>query len=166
MSNFVETSKSRNAKRTYTAISDAAVFAETIAAFSADTTMGLSKKELSSETYKAKITYFDANSDEKGLVSLTAEDKTQYEAMVEFLEGDLAAEAANGEDHGGASRDSTDDTWSAKFSCILAVGEVNDTFTVTITREYMLINGFETNEALATVEALADAVAALSTTPQ
>ena len=73
---------------------------------------------------------------------------------------------ANGEDHGGASRDSTDDTWSAKYSCMLVGGEVEDTFTVTITHEYMLINGFETGEALAAVERWADGVEALSTTPQ
>ena len=49
---------------------------------------------------------------------------------------------------------------------MLVVGEVEGTFTVTITREYMLINRFETDEALAAVEAWADAVEALSTTPQ
>ena len=49
---------------------------------------------------------------------------------------------------------------------MLVVGEVENTFTVTITREYMLINGFETDEALAAVEAWADTVEALSTAPQ
>lgn len=125
-------SPSRTPGRTYTAIADAAVFAGTVAAFAADSTMGHSKKELSSETYKAKIFYFDADSNEKDTVSLTAEDKDQYEEMTTFLEGDIADEATNGEDHGGASRDSTDDTWSAKYSCMLVVGEVEDTFTVTI----------------------------------
>lgn len=159
-------SPSRTPGRTYTAIADAAVFAETVAAFAADSTMGYSKKELSSETYKAKIFYFDADSNEKGTVSLTAEDKDQYEEMTTFLEGDIADEATNGKDHGGASHDSTDDTRSAKYSYMLVVGEVEDTFTVTITREYMLINGFETDEALAAVEAWADGVEALSTNPQ
>ena len=157
MTNFVETSKSRNAKRTYTAIADVSAFAEAVASFAADTTLGLSRKEKSAETYKAKIVYFDANSDEKGYVNLYADDQTQYENMVTFLEGDLTAEAANGEENGGASRDSTDDTWSAKFSCSL--GE--DTFTVTITREYMLINGFEEDATLAAVEAWADSIPTL-----
>ena len=49
---------------------------------------------------------------------------------------------------------------------MLVIGEVEDMFTVTITREYMLINGFETDKVLAAVEAWADAVEALSTTPQ
>ena len=73
-----------------------------------------------------------------------------------------AAEAANGENHGGASRDSTEDTWSAKFSCSLG----DDTFTVTITREYMLINGFEEDATLAAVETWADTVAALGGTAE
>ena len=54
-------------------------------------------------------------------------------------------------------RDSTEDTWSARYSCSL--GE--DTFTVTITREYMLINGFEEDATLAAVEAWADKQTAL-----
>ena len=157
MTNFVETSKSRNAKRTYAAIANVADFEAAVQAFAADSTMGLTKKQLSDETYKAKITYFDENSDKKGYVNLYADDKTQYEALVEFLESDLAAEAANGENHGGASRESTEDTWSAKYSC--AIGD--DTFTVTITREYMLINGFENDETLAAVETWADGVDAL-----
>ena len=154
MSDFIETSKSRNAKRTYTPIANVTAFAETVAAFAADSTMGLTRKEKTAETYKAKIIYFDENSDEKGYVNLYADDQTQYETMTAFLEGTVAAEAANGENHGGASRDSTEDTWSAKFSCSL--GE--DTFTVTITREYMLINGFEEDATLAAVEAWADTV--------
>ncbi|MBQ4134236.1 MAG: hypothetical protein IJD66_01850 [Methanocorpusculum sp.] len=58
---------------------------------------------------------------------------------------------------GSASTDSTEDTWSAKFSCSL--GE--DTFTVTITREYMLISGFSRDETKAALEAWADTVEAL-----
>ena len=60
--------------------------------------------------------------------------------MASFLKGNEAAETAAGVG-GSSSRDESEDTWSAKFSCSL--GE--DTFTVTITREYMLINGFETD---------------------
>ena len=162
MTNFVETSKSRNAKRTYTPIADVAAFTAAIEAFAADTSMGLTRKEKSNETYKANIVYFDENSDEKGYVNLYADDQTQYENMVTFLEGDIASEAANGENHGGASRDSTEDTWSAKFSCSL--GE--DTFSVTITREYMLINGFEEDATLAAVETWADKQAALGGTAE
>ena len=165
MTNFVETSKSRNAKRTYTPIADVATFAEAVASFAADSTMGLTRKEKSAETYKAKIIYFDENSDEKGYVNLYADDQTQYENMTTFLEGAVASEAANGENHGGASRDSTEDTWSAKFSCLfITESGKEDTFTVTITREYMLINGFELDESLAAVENWADNVPAVGGT--
>ena len=162
MTNFVETSKSRNAKRTYTPIANVTAFAEAVAAFAADSTIGLTRKEKSAETYKAKIIYFDENSDEKGYGNLYADDQTQYENMTAFLEGAVASEAANGENHGGASRDSTEDTWSAKYSC--AIGE--DTFTVTITREYMLINGFEEDSTIAAVEAWADTVPAVGGTAE
>ena len=115
MADFIETSKSRNAKRTYDKIADADTFESVVSAFKADSTMGLTRKEDGAET---------------------------------------AAGVG-----GSASTDSTEDTWSAKFSCSL--GE--DTVTVTITREYMLVNGFENDETLAAVEAWADTVEALST---
>ena len=162
MTNFVETSKSRNAKRTYTPIATVTAFAEAVNSFATDTTMQLTRKEKSAETYKAKIIYFDENSDEKGYVNLYADDQTQYENMTAFLEGAVAAEAANGENHGGASRDSTEDTWNTKFSCSLG----DDTFTVTITREYMLINGFEEDATLAAVETWADKETALGGTAE
>ena len=156
MTNFVETSKSRNAKRTYTAIADVAAFSEAVAAFAADSTMGLTRKEKSAETYKTTVNYFAANNDEKGYVSLYLADKTAYEDMASFLKGNEAAETAAGVG-GSSSRDESEDTWSAKFSCSLG----DDTFTVTITREYMLINGFEEDATLAAVEAWADSVSAL-----
>ena len=156
MTNFVETSKSRNAKRTYTAIANVTAFAEAVAAFAADSTMGLTRKEKSAETYKTTVNYFAANNDEKGYVNLYLADKTAYEEMASFLKGNEAAETAAGVG-GSSSRDESEDTWSAKFSCSL--GE--DTFTVTITREYMLINGFEEDATLAAVETWADTVEAL-----
>ena len=102
-----------------------------------------------SEKLPAKIKH------QSSITNLHLEIKTRQGCFGALPSITAAAEAANGEDHGCASHDSTDDTWSAKFSCILAVGEVNDTFTVTLTRECMLINGFEMDEALAAVEAWA-----------
>ena len=154
--NFVETSKSRNAKRIYPAMADVATFEGALSTFAADTTMGLTRKEPSAKTYKTKITYFDAASNEKGYVNIYLEDNTAYSEMADLLAGNEATETAAGIG-GTASRDESEDTWSAKFSCSL--GE--DTFTVTITREYMLINGFEEDATLAAVEAWADTVPAL-----
>ena len=162
---FVETSKSRNAKRTYAAIADVGTFESAVTAFASDTTMGLSRKEAGAQTYKTRIDYLDAAGEDKGYVNFYAADKTTYNDMASLLSGTEAAETAAGVG-GTASADPTEDTWSAKFSCVLVAGNVEDTFTVTITREYMLINGFETDEALAAVEAWADTVEALSTAPQ
>ena len=152
-SNFEETSVSRNAKRTYEKITDIDTFEAALAAFVSDSTMGLTKRELSSAAYKVRIDYFNAAGEDKGYLNFYAGDKTAYADMASLLKGTEAAETAAGVG-GSASTDSTEDTWSAKFSCSL--GE--DTFTVTITREYMLINGFEEDATLAAVEAWADTV--------
>ena len=158
MTNFVETSNSRNAKRTYDKIADAETFASVVASFAADTTMGLTRKEAGAETYKTRIDYFDAVGEDKGYLNFYAADKTAYTDMASLLTGTEAAETAAGVG-GSASADAAEDTWSAKYSCSL--GE--DTFTVTITREYMLVNGFEKDETIAAVESWADSVEALST---
>ena len=61
-----------------------------------------------------------------------------------------------------ASRDEDEDAWSVRYSC--AIGD--DTFNVTITREYMLITGFSKDATKEALEVWADTVEALSTTPQ
>ena len=143
MADFIETSKSRNAKRTYDKIADVNTFEAAVAAFEADTTMGLTRKEASSEVYKTRIDYFDAKGDDKGYLNFYAADKTAYEDMASLLTGTEAAETAAGVG-GSASKDAAEDT-----------------FTVTITREYMLVNGFEKDETLEAVEAWADTVPAI-----
>ena len=153
-SSFVETAKSRTAKRTYDPIANVESYEEGLSRFLADTTMGLTKKELSSSAYKVKVEYFDAAGDDKGYVNMYAADKTAYEEMASLLAGNEATETAAGIG-GTASRDSAEDTWSTRYSC--AIGE--DTFTVTITREYMHITGFEEDATLAAIEAWADTVA-------
>ena len=72
--NFEETSVSRNAKRTYDKIADADTFEAAVAAFEADTTMGLTRKEASSEVYKTRIDYFDAKGEDKGYLNFYAAD--------------------------------------------------------------------------------------------
>ena len=158
-SNFEETSISRNAKRTYNKIADLETFEETLAAFAADQTMGLTKRERSNETYKARIDYFDADANDKGYLTFTATDKDQFESFTPYLAGNETAETAAGIG-ASASRDEDEDAWSIRYSC--AIGD--DTFNVTITREYMLISGFAKDETLAAVEAWADTQTALGGT--
>ncbi len=152
-SNFTETSISRNAKREYTPISTLETFTTAVQKFVDDTTMSFTKKEAGAATYKAKIVYFDVDGNEKGYVNYYAEDTTTYEDMTTYLK-ENAAEVAAGVD-GVGTRNSADDTWSVKYSC--AIGE--DTFSVTITREYMLISGFEQDTTLSAIETWADTVA-------
>ena len=153
-SNFEETSVSRNAKRTYAKIADIATFTAGVVKFTADTSMGLTKREAGAETYKARIDYFDVKSDDAGYVNMYLSDTGNYDAMITLLSGNEAAETAAGMG-AESSHDSTEDTWSVKFSCAID----DDTFTVTITREYILISGFEKDETLAAIEAWADTVA-------
>ena len=155
-SNFEETSVSRNAKRTYEKIETIESFETALSRFTSDTTMNLTKRELNSANYKIRIDYFDAASNDKGYLNFYAADKTAYEDMASLLAGTEAAETAAGIG-GTASHDAAEDAWSAKYSC--AIGD--DTFYITITREYMLISGFAKDETLEAVENWADTVAEL-----
>jgi len=161
MANFVETSNSRNAKRTYEKIADIDTFEAALEAFVSDSTMGLTKRERSNETYKARIDYFDADANEKGYLTFTAADRDQFESFTPYLAGNETAETAAGIG-ASASRDEDEDAWSVRYSC--AIGD--DTFNVTITREYMLITGFSKDATKEALEVWADTVEALSTTPQ
>ena len=152
--NFEETSVSRNAKRTYEEIADLDTFEAGVAKFIADETMNLTKKELGTATYKTRIDYFDVAENNKGYVNIYAADKTALSAMATLLSGNEAAETAAGVG-GTASRDAAEDTWSVKYSCERG----DDTFTITITRGYISINGFAKDETLAAVESWADTVA-------
>lgn len=160
MADFTKTAISQNAKREYISpIPTFERFNEVISAFESDTYMGITRTR-SSETYKTKITYFDAKSNEKGYALFYAADQEQYENMSAFLSGDIASEAANGENHGGASTDSTANTWTVRFSCtnLVTVGdkEVEDLFSVTIGKDYMSINSFTYDETLTKLETWAD----------
>ena len=166
MADFTKTAISQNAKREYISpIPTFEKFNEVITAFTGDTSMGITKTK-SSETYKTKIIYFDENSDEKGYALFYADDQTQYENMSTFLTGSIASEAANGENHGGASADSAADTWTVKFSCtnLVTVGdkEIEDLFSVTIGKDYMSINGFSYDETLSKIETWADSQTVLA----
>ena len=167
MADFTKTAISQNAKREFTApVASLEAFNAVVEAFRNDTSMGFTNKKQTAENLKAQIVYFDENSNEKGSVVLYAEDREQFETMVAFLEGDLAAEAANGENHGGASRDSTLDSWIVKFSCtnMVTVGgtEVEDNFTVTFGRTYMNVTSFSYEETINKIETWADAQDALA----
>ena len=160
MADFSRTAISQNAKREYTApIASIDAFDAVTTAFSGDATMSMTIKQTAA-VYKSTVSYFNENSDKKGSVTINAEDKAQFDSLKEALESDFIAEAANGENHGGASIDSKDETWTVKFSCTNTVTvsgkEVEDTFTVSIGREYMSITGFSYEETIEKIEAWAD----------
>jgi hypothetical protein len=115
--------------------------------------------EMKCHNFTSYSAYFEHLREVHNASPIDAADKTAYTDMASLLTGTEAAETAAGVG-GSASKDEGEDTWSAKYSCSL--GE--DTFTVTITREYMLVNGFEEDETLAAVESWADTIPALGGT--
>lgn len=164
MADFSKTAISQNAKREYTnKITSDSTFETLISTFEDDTTMGITITPVSA-TYKGKVTFFDANSDKKGYLLIYAESKEQYSSLSEALTTDFIAEAANGEDNGGASSENV--SYTAKFSCVNKVTvsgrEVEDTFTVTIGTEYMSVTGYTYESTIEKIEAWADAQSAIS----
>ena len=165
MADFTKTAISQNAKREYISpIPTFEKFNEVIAAFTGDTSMGITKTK-SSETYKTKIIYFDAASNEHGYALIYAATASELEEASSLFAGNEASETMAGIG-GSASKDSRDDTWSVKFSCtnLVTVGskEIEDIFTVTISKEYMSVTGFSYDETLSKIETWADGQTVLS----
>lgn len=151
--NFEETSVSRNAKRTHAPIADISTFSAGVAKFTADTTLGLTRREVSGETYKARIDYADVKGDDAGYVNMYLGSPERYTEMISLLSGNEASETAAGMG-AESSRDAAEDTWSVKFSCSIE----DDTFTITFARDYILVTGFEKDETLAAIKAWAETI--------
>ena len=159
MADFAETSISRNAKRVYaTPINSIDTFESVVQAFRDDTTMNITKVE-SSSTYKARIDYMDAAGDNMGYILFYGTSKEQLADCTSLFTGTEAAETVAGVG-GSASVDSEQDYWSVKFNCSknITVGNKihEDSFTIAINKEYVLINGFAYDETLEAVETWAD----------
>lgn len=166
MADFTKTAISQNAKREYISpIPNFDSFNEVIEAFKNDTTMGLTKKEQTSVTYKAKVIYFDAASNECGYCTFTTEDAARFEDIFSILEGNEVSETFGGIG-GSSSHDSSENTWTVKFSCTntVTVGskEIDDIFTITIGKDYMSVTGFSYDETLAKIETWADSQSTIS----
>ena len=156
MADFTKTAINQNAKREYASpISSIDAFNEVVNAFKNDTTMGFTKKEQTSETYKTKIVYFNSTGDEAGYVNLYAYDKTASYDGSSLLTGTEAAETIGGVG-GSASTDDKEAAWTAKFSCFNIVDDKEDAFTVTIGKDYMTVTGFSYDTTIEKIETWAD----------
>ena len=139
MADFTKTAINQNAKREYVSpIPSLDAFESVINAFKNDNTMGFTKKELTAETYKTKIVYFDAKGDEKAYVNIYAGDKTSLEDGTSLLRGTEAAETFAGVGGSGSVEDK------------------EDAFTVTIGKDYMLVTGFSYDATIEKIETWAD----------
>ncbi|MBQ3570384.1 MAG: hypothetical protein IJA20_06900, partial [Methanocorpusculum sp.] len=98
-------------------------------------------------------------SNEHGYALIYAATASELEEASSLFAGNEASETMAGIG-GSASKDSRDETWSVKFSCtnLVTVGskEIEDIFTVTISKEYMSVTGFSYDETLSKIETWAD----------
>ena len=165
MADFTETSISRNAKRVFTnPIADVETFNTVVEAFKNDETMNIIKN-VSSATYKTKIQYKNGAGEDAGYALFYGASTDNMDDMESLLKGTEAAETAAGV---GASAAVSDDDyyWIVKFTCTKNINidgtNYEDTFTVTIGRDYMLISGFTYDATRDVIETWADAQAALA----
>ena len=165
MADFTETSISRNAKRVFsTPIADVETFNTVVEAFKNDETMNIIK-EVSSATYKTKIAYKDAAGEDAGYALFYGVSTDNMNDMASLLAGTEASETAAGV---GASAAIDEEAyhWLVKFSCTKNINiegkNYEDTFTVTIGQDYMLISGFTYDATRDVIETWADAQAALA----
>lgn len=159
MADFSETSISRNAKRVYTAeIADVNTFNTLVQAFADDTTMEITKNR-SSATYKTRIDYTDADGDENGYILVYGTSNDQLSDAVSLLTGNETTETLAGVGGSAAEADG-EEYWAVKFSCTknVTIGSKvhEDSFTVTIGKNYMLITGFAYDATLEALETWAD----------
>ena len=165
MADFTETSISRNAKRVFsTPIADVETFNTVVEAFRNDETMNIIK-EVSSATYKTKIAYKDAAGEDAGYALFYGISTDNMNDMASLLAGTEASETAAGVGASGAI-DEEAYHWLVKFSCTKNINiegkNYEDTFTVTIGQDYMLISGFTYDATRDVIETWADAQAALA----
>ena len=162
MADFTKTAINQNAKREYASpIESITDFESVVNAFKNDTTMGFTKKEQTAETYKTKIVYFNAASDEVAYLNLYTDSKNTMTDGKTLLKGTEAAETLAGVG-GAASEEDKESTWTAKFSCINMVDGKEDAFTVTIGKDYMLVTGFSYDATIEKIETWADAQTSLA----
>ena len=165
MADFTETSISRNAKRVFsTPIADVETFNTVVEAFKNDETMNIIK-DVSSATYKTKIQYKDAAGVDTGYALFYGTSTENMNDMASLLAGTEASETAAGVGASGAI-DEEAYHWLVKFSCTKNINiegkNYEDTFTVTIGQDYMLISGFTYDATRDAIETWADAQAALA----
>ena len=165
MADFTETSISRNAKRVFTTpIADVETFNTVVEAFKNDETMNIIK-EVTSATYKSKIAYKDAAGVDTGYALFYGTSTENMNDMSSLLAGTEASETAAGVGASGAI-DEEAYHWLVKFSCTKNISiegkNYEDTFTVTIGQDYMLISGFTYDATRDVIETWADAQAALA----
>jgi hypothetical protein len=158
MANFNQTSASLSATRTFTVpITDAAVFDAVIETLLADTSMALTKKEKSKETYIARFEYLDAAGELKSTASATGHSRAEMAAITTHMTSDATAAVFAGTD-AAAVESLKKASWNVRVAC--AIGD--DTLNVSLNRDDLIISGYAKAETLAVFETWADTIDALA----
>ena len=149
-----------NVQRKYEPIEDIEDFVAVKETFLNDTSMGLTKKELKSESYTGVVT-ISKDGEVKATIRIDTKDEDGYMNLMETINTDLFAEDAYGSE-ATAAENPDKRNWKLNFTGVPASG---DEFKLLIDETYAQLSGYHEPATLATVETWADTVAVLSNDP-
>ena len=128
---------------------DMTKFQAEMAAFAGNTSIGMSKQDLSKTELKITVNVYNADGDEKGTLAVVHTIPAQYENAISHLEDDAhdLIVAMAGVD-ATAERDTDTESWSAKYSCKL----VDDTFQVNFHKKEVVVQNYSNNTTKTSLE--------------
>ena len=159
---FIQTAVSKSAKRIFsTEFTNATDYDAIISEITgAANPLGLTDIKIGNQTYKTYVGYFDPSTSKlNGKVQITAYTRAEYNDAVTALTGSDDLKTAFG--NGGTAETSeigTDATWNVRISALL--GE--DSFTISLNRDSMVISGYALDSTKDAVETWADTKDALN----
>ena len=157
MVNFATPTTTYSTPRLYAPIEDIENFVAVKETFLNDTSMGLTKKELKSESYTGVVT-ISKDGEVKATIRIDTKDEDGYMNLMETINTDLFAEDAYGSE-ATAAENPDKRNWKLNFTGLPASG---DEFKLLIDETYAQLSGYHEPATLATVETWADTVAVLS----
>lgn len=122
-------------------------FTTECAAFLADTSMALDKKELSKVELKAKYDYYNQGGDYKGTAVTTQNNEDAYMDLFAVMTGATVIAGYAGS-NGTAQEDLDSRNWTEKFTCKLG----DDTFQVVFHVDRVTIENYSNNDTKTALE--------------
>ena len=160
MVDFANATPTYSTKRLYAPIDDIEDFVAVKETFLNNTSMGLTEKELKSESYTGVVT-ISKDGEVKATIRIDTKDEDGYLNLMETINTDLFAEDAYGSE-ATAAENPDKRNWKLNFTGVPASG---DEFKLLIDESYAQLSGYHLESTLTTVETWADTVAVLSAEP-